>query len=162
MKQALIYSLKAWLTTSIIAPLLITLLLFIIAHKYLVLGHIDQAMVHRQYIRLITRMLYMIAGSLIMWVPLGIALYYTITYLDRKQVLPRLYKWYLSIPGLFAAVLPYVLILCYTIAVVKGSYSAIVLDIAIRSFIYAIVAMASIWLYKLQPVVNELLNEPTL
>ncbi|MDB5145112.1 MAG: hypothetical protein JWQ66_3825 [Mucilaginibacter sp.] len=147
------YSLKVWLTTSLVVPLLITLLRFIRLHKYLVSVHCEYHCADAQYHKFIVRQSGMAIFSLITLIPLGVALYFTIIFLDKRQVPLYIYKRYLSVIGILFAVLPEVLLLCYSIAInIRSFYD--LRTFSIDSIFYAIAVVASIWFYKLRPNVG--------
>ncbi|WP_179416187.1 hypothetical protein HDF19_06045 [Mucilaginibacter sp. E4BP6] len=71
------YSLKVWLTTSLVAPILITLLRFIRINKLLMSSQSDQ------YHKFFLRQSGMVIGSLIVLIPLFAVVYYAIIFLSN-------------------------------------------------------------------------------
>jgi ABC-type tungstate transport system substrate-binding protein len=116
MKQALIYSLKVWLTTAIVKPVLITAV-----HYYLLLSnHYNPLHMPRLFHLLTTKLYMMVIGQVVLLVPLGVVLYYSSGYLYNREVNYRYIKLYLSAVGLLMALLPDTLIMGYSIIGAKA------------------------------------------
>jgi hypothetical protein len=150
------YSIKVWLTTSIVAPLLISLLRFISLHNYLLSINCHDQCAIPLYRRFLLKQSGFLVGSLIVLIPLGIVIYYTIIFLKKRQVPFLIYKRYLIVLGVIVTLFPGLLLICYsTISNIESFYNLRMFET--DSIFYGIVALASIWLYKLK--LNTIPNE---
>ena len=154
MKQALIYSLKVWLTTSIVSPILLTTLHLVFLQRNLALVHINQYDTPRAYHLLISKLPLMVAGNVVLLIPLCVALCYTTVLLEGRQLPVAKYKLYLSIVAVFFAPLVPLLLLGYVILVEMASLNTpgYSYDVTFNPVSTILVALASIWFYKLKPV----------
>jgi len=158
MKQAFIYSLKVWLTTSIIAPVLIMLLRFVWLRNYLLSVHTDRFETYRQFHRLLLKSLGMVVADLILLIPLAVGFYYTIVFLGKRRVPFYRYKRYLSIVGVIFALLPNALLSVYIMVLNVGDADLQRLEIralCVNSSLYVFVAIAGIWFHRFKPAINE-------
>jgi len=144
MKQALIYSLKAWLTTSLLAPLLITVIRFILLRNYLTSSDIGNYQIDRQYHRFMLQQLHMVLGGFIFLIPFGFALCYCIFFLNKRQVPCHQYKRYLSITAIVFSLLPDLLSACF--------FSVSVRFLIVEGSCYLIPALISVWFYNPKPI----------
>ena len=149
MKQPLAYSLKIWLTTSILSPILITFLHF----YFLVLNQLNPfhnpKVFHRELLHLIT----MIEGNWIFMIPLGLGLYYSVMLLNKRSIRLVVIKGYLSIIGVVLAVLPDAVFLFYMIWSNPDSpfITITIIGFTHAMVCYALSVLAGIWFYKLKP-----------
>ena len=149
MKPAIIYSLKVWLTTSILTPILITLMhCYFLASNHLNPFH-NPKVFHRELLHLIT----MIEGTCIFMVPLGLGLYYSVILLNKRSIRSVAIKGYLSIIGVTLAVLPDAVFLFYMIWSNPDSpfITITIIGFTHAMVCYALSVLAGIWFYKLKP-----------
>lgn len=161
MKHALAYSLKVWSTTSIVSPILISLLRLSRLHHFLSKEHSDIHFADEQYHKLLLLSLNSVWFSLVILIPLCVALYYVSIWLNKRNVPKQRHKPYLSIAGVLAILFPFALITCYYILELPANYLRVVdlYEIMAMCVVYAVVGFVSIWIYKLKPV-NTLTENP--
>jgi hypothetical protein len=150
MKQALIYSLKVWFTTSILSPLQITLL----RCYFLSSNHLNPFHDPKVYDRELLHLTKMLEGTWIALLPLGLGVYYAVILLSKRSIPIAYIKGYLCIIGVVLAVLPNALLLIYVLGSNEASLSRTVTVDSLNNYMicYILAVLASIWFYKLKPV----------
>ncbi len=151
MKQALIYSLKVWLTTAI-ASTLITLVI-----RYLFLFRaFNPYRMSNLYYNWLLQFGAMSLGYVVVMIPLAAMIYVTIFYSSR--CLPKLsLKAKLYVVGVILAVLPDILIMSYAMFYEGTSHFFMYrlnISIVLNVFICAIVVAVSITYFKLKSVAH--------
>ncbi|MDF2431264.1 MAG: hypothetical protein JWP44_895 [Mucilaginibacter sp.] len=150
------YSIKVWLTTSIVAPLLISFLRFISLRNYLLSINCHDQCAIPLYHGFLKKQFGFLIGSIIVLIPLGIVVYYTIIFLKKRQVSFLIYKRYLSILGVSVSLFPGLLLLSYsTISNIESFYNLKMFEA--DGIFYGLAALASILLYRLK--LNTIPNE---
>jgi len=150
MKQALIYSSKVWLTSSIISPLLYTAL----SVCFLFSNHINPFHDPFVYNRLQLRFIKMIEGTWMLMIPLAIGIYYSVLYMSKHLISIFSIKCYLSFIGIIFATLPISILL---FEVLYSNENSVERTITITGIFhgmecYALSVLFAIWLYKLRLV----------
>ena len=164
MKQAFIYSLRVWLTAALVCPLIITVSNFIWLRSFLASARIDHSQIVIQYRRFLLEQSGMVLADLILLIPLGLGLYYNIILLYKRQVSFYWYKWFLSIVGFVLGLLPNAIRIIFILILKTTDTDLQRLEIralVVNSSLYICVTVASIWLYKLNPVsmkASEIVN----
>ncbi|HVS94727.1 MAG TPA: hypothetical protein VHE59_21960 [Mucilaginibacter sp.] len=154
-REAFTYGLKVWPTTGLIAPSLIILLRIIAAHKYFASSHSNASLIEKWYHKFLLSQLGFAAANLLVLIILGVGVYYTILWLDKRRTPFRSYKWILTIAGIILTLLPGVVLVCYAMADNISSFYNI------RAFssdciFYIPAVTVSVWLYKIKPASAEL------
>jgi hypothetical protein len=142
------YSIKVWLTTSIVAPLLISLLRYISLRNYLLSINCHNQCAIPMYHGFLKKQFGFLIGSVIVLIPLGIVVYYTIIFLKKRQVPFLIYKGCLSILAISVSLFPGLLLLSYSAILNVASFYTLKMFEADGIF-FGIAALASILLYKL-------------
>ncbi len=163
MRQALIYSLKVWLATSIVSPTILTILHLVFLRRNLNLVHINQYDAPQAYHRVISKFPLMVVGNVVLLIPLCVALYFALVVLQRRGLPSTRYKWYLSIVGICFAPLPEVFLIGYEILTMTSQYlrESLVWNLGLSCVVVVLSVLASVWFYKLKPTNVIPPNQPT-
>jgi hypothetical protein len=137
MKQTIIYSLKVWLTSVVISPVL-----------YIILEAIQKPRVYQNIEGglgfILFSIIYGLILSLISWILLWLSLYSLLMF-NRDIIITKLW---LSIIGAILTLLPFWLVLGYDDPnPLTGT--------ALWAASYCLVIIAGIWFYRLKPLLNR-------
>ncbi|TWJ03499.1 hypothetical protein JN11_01045 [Mucilaginibacter frigoritolerans] len=149
MKQELTYTLKVWLTSSVLTPILTTALHF----YFLSLNNLHPFYDARIYDKELLRLLKSIALIWVGFLPLAVGLYYSIVLLSKKPIGLFCIKAYLSVIGVilatfFEAILLFDMLMSNT----NGLIRTVAINAIIQSIIcHTLPVVGSIWFYKLMP-----------
>jgi hypothetical protein len=147
-RHAFQYSIKVWLTTSIIAVLLITLFRYILLRVLLSATNCDNKCAAIQYHKFVIKQSGMVAVSLIGLIPLAIAIYYgVITLLSTKKSINSR-RLYLTFIGVVFVLLPHLILLVY--AIVSNVDYLYNRAFFVNGPFYVVTVIASIWCYPLR------------
>jgi len=151
-KQSFIYSFKIWLTTSLLAPIFVTLLHFYFLSVNNLRPFHDPSIYNRELLRLIKAL----AGGCVLLVPMGLGLYYSVILLNKRLPSLSYIKIYLSVIGIVLANLAYFILLFNVLwtNIESGLRTLTVISIFHAMACYTVAALTSIWFYKLKPVEN--------
>ncbi len=158
MKQVVIYSLKVWLTTSVLSPVLITAVHF----YFLSLNNYDPFRNAVIYKKELLRLLKSIAGSWIVFLPMALGLYYAVLLLSKRSIKLLYIKACLSVIGVILAVLLEVILLLFYLLSANPDSAAktITLIITVHLMVCnALSVVVCIWFYKLTPTTNTNLKQ---
>ena len=146
------WSLKVWLTTSIVSAILFSLLRFLRLHHFLSAGNYSQNLADEQYQKLLAQSINMVCFSLVILIPFCITLYYLTIRLGQRDVSNKRFKLFLSIAGALLIVFPFALIICYYTVQLPGGdlKTADLIESIVYCVGYVIVGLVSVWCYKLK------------
>ncbi len=157
MRQAFIYTLKVWLTTVVVAPILITILSCYALTKHNLNPFQDSRVLHI----VLLRHAQITCGTLVFLMPLAIVLNYTVVYLSKQEITFPRNIWYIIGIAFGMALLPDLLIGYYSMLSIQGWNKSLWLyDSITKGLITAIVVTACTWIYK-STLVRRLVENPS-
>jgi hypothetical protein len=140
MKQALIYSLKVWLTSVTVSPIIIVLLTKTLWHRMYRFDSLGNIFGYWGM---------MIYLASILSIPSLLLLWLSSWQVTRYKATLPFRKWLLSLIGILLTATPFYIVF-------HSEESVRVEELAIWMSSYSLVIIAGVWLYKLKPVTKTI------
>ncbi len=137
MKQVSIYTLKVWLTTIVIAPIIVGFL-----HRY-----IDPEIYN--YSSILVGLLYCVPAGIIFCLPSWLLFWKLCSFVNDRTLKTIYKKLLITIPSVFLSLIPWLIINAH--ALFSPNYWPSFLPWVVS---YSGVLIACVWIYKLAPVIK--------